>query len=97
MIVLNLIRIATGEEIVAEIVSEEGNTITVNNALVVIPQAGNVGFTPWSPVIDPENTKITVSRNHIVYIAKVDPSVQKRYNEIFGSRIVTPEDKKLIL
>ena len=48
-------------------------------------------------MIDREKPEITVSRNHIVYIAELDSSIKNKYNEIYGSKLVTPEEKKLIL
>lgn len=97
MINVKLFRIVTGEEVIAELVSEEENKVTVKNGLVVIPTGQNVGFAPWASVIDRDNPEITVSRNHIVYIAEVEPGVKKKYNEIFGSRLITPDEKKLVL
>ena len=44
MINAKLIRVMTGEEVVAELVSETESDITIKNALVVIPQPQNVGF-----------------------------------------------------
>ena len=86
MIDVKLIRIITGEEIIAEVVSETDDTITVQNALVVLPTNTGVGFAPWATVIDKENPEITVSRNHIVYIVPVQEDVSGRYNEMFGSK-----------
>ena len=71
MIDVKLIRIITGEEIIAEVVSDTDTTVTVQNALVVLPTNTGVGFAPWATVIDKENPEITVSRNHIVYIVPV--------------------------
>ena len=51
MIDVKLFRIVTGEEIIAEYVSEDETTITVKNGLVVLPtQTGSVGFAPWATV-----------------------------------------------
>jgi len=97
MIDVKLIRIITGEEIIAEVVSETDDTITVQNALVVLPTNTGVGFAPWATVIDKENPEIVVSRNHIVYIVPVQEDVANRYNEMFGSKLVMPESKKLIV
>ena len=47
MIDVKLFRIITGEEVVAELVSETEDTVTVKNGLVVLPSAQNVGFAPW--------------------------------------------------
>ena len=98
MIDVKLLRIVTGEEVVAELISENETTITVKNGLVVLPtQTGSIGFAPWATVISKENPEITVSRNHVVYMAEVDSGISKKYNEIYGSKLVTPEEKKLIL
>ena len=97
MINVKLIRIMTGEEVVAELVSETEDRITIKNGLVVIPQAQNVGFAPWATVISKENPEITVSKSHVIYMVEVDESVRIKYNEIFGSKLVTPDEKKLII
>ena len=94
---VKLFRIITGEEVIAEVVSENDATVTVQNGLVVLPTGQSVGFAPWSPVVDEDNRELVVSRNHIVYIGEVSSSVKKKYNEIYGSKLITPEDKKLIL
>ena len=97
MIDVKLFRIVTGEEVIAEIISEDDNHVTIKNALVVLPTGQSVGFAPWATVIDKDKPELTISRNHIVYIAMVDSGISKKYNEIFGSKLITPDDKKLIL
>ena len=68
---VKLLRVITGEEIVAEIVEENAAEVTLKNALVVIPTQQSVGFAPWATVIDRENPEVTVSRTHIVYVANL--------------------------
>lgn len=98
MINVKLFRISTGEEVVAELVSETDTSVIMKNGLVVIPTGqGGVGFAPWTPVIDKDNPEVQVSKNFVVYIADVDGQVKTRYNEIYGSKLVTPGEKKLIL
>ena len=93
---VKLIRVVTGEEIVAEVVSETDDTITVQNALVVLPTNTGVGFAPWATVVSKDEPEITVSRNHLVYVAEVQEDVASKYKEMFGN-IITPAEKKLIL
>ena len=93
---VKLIRVVTGEEIVAEVVSETDDTITVQNALVVLPTNSGVGFAPWATVVSKDEPEITVSRNHLVYVAEVQDDVSSKYKEMFGN-IITPAEKKLIL
>ena len=98
MMDVKVIRVVTGEEVVAELVSETDTTITVKNGLVVLPTGQSVGFAPWAAVIDQENPDITVDRKFIVYVAEVDSAVKKKYNDLFGSKLITtPEDKKIIV
>jgi hypothetical protein len=93
---VKLLRIITGEEVLAEVLSEDADTVTVQNGLVVLPNANGVGFAPWATVISKEKKEITLSREHLVYMVECDDSVQDKYESIFGT-IVKPETKKLIL
>lgn len=97
MINVKLFRIITGEEVVAEVVSETETTMTVQNGIVALPTNTGVGFAPWATVISKEKPEITISREHIVYVAEVQEDVAKKYNEMFGSKLITPENKKLII
>ncbi len=97
MIDVKLFRITTGEEVIAELVSETDNTVTVKNGLVVLPTNNGVGFAPWATVIDNDNPDIVLSKNHVVYIVPVQEDVAKKYNEMFGSKLITPDKKKLVL
>ena len=96
MIDVKLIRMITGEEIIAEIVSETDDTITLQNGLVVLPNAQGVGFAQWATVISKDNPEITLDRKHTIYIVEVQEDVAKKYNEMFGSKLVMPESKKLV-
>ena len=93
---VKLIRLITGEEIIAEVLDWKNGVMTIQNALVVIPQQGQVGFAPWATVINPDMPEIGLDMKHIIYSVEVAEPVVKQYNEIFGSNIVLPE-KQLIL
>ena len=97
MIDVKLLRIVTGEEVIAELLSETEDTITVQNGLVVLPTNTGVGFAPWATVISKEEPEIKMFKNHVVYIAEVQEDVCKKYNEMFGSKLITPDKKKLIV
>tara|TARA_B100001094_G_scaffold318632_1_gene362458 strand:+ start:4816 stop:5109 length:294 start_codon:yes stop_codon:yes gene_type:complete len=97
MIDVKLLRILTGEEVVAEIVEENDAEIVIRNGLVVLPTNTGVGFAPWATVISKEKPEISISKKHIVYIVEVQEDVCKKYEQMFGSKLVTPDSKKLIL
>ena len=92
---VKLLRITTGEEVVAEIVEETADSITIKNGLVVLPSAQNVGFAPWATVVDRQEPEIIMSKQFLVYAAALDPSVKNKYCEMFGG--ITTPDKKIIL
>ena len=92
---VKLLRIITGEEVIAELVAEEETSITVKNGLVVIPNANGVGFAPWATVISKHKPEIVVDRKFIVYMVECEDTVVEKYESIF-SPIETPS-KKLIL
>lgn len=93
---VKLLRIITGEEVIAELVSEASETtITVKNGLVVMPNAQGVGFAPWATVISKRKPEIVVDRKFIVYMVECEDTVVEKYESIF-SPIETPS-KKLIL
>jgi len=94
---VKLLRIITGEEVLAELLSEDESTLTIQNGLVVLPNANGVGFAPWATVISKEKKEITLSKEHLVYVVECDDDVQTKYESIFGSALVKPEKKKLIL
>ena len=77
MIDVKLIRIVTGEEIIAEVVDWSDGLITVRNGLVVLPSANQVGFGKWATVISKENPDVTMDMKHIIYVGDVDESVAK--------------------
>ena len=97
MMDIKLLRIITGEEVIAELIDWSNGMMTVRNGLVVLPQGSQYGFAPWATVIDNEQPEITLDMKHIVYVAEVHPSVKKKYEEMYGSNLTLPEEKKLIL
>jgi len=97
MIDVKLIRIITGEEIIAEVLSQTDDKITIQNGLVVIPSAQGVGFAPWATVISKDEPQITISKKHVVYVVETQEDVSSKYNEMFGSKLVVPQSKKLVI
>jgi hypothetical protein len=90
-----LIRFRSGEDVLCDLTSETDTEITVDNALVAVPQGqGQLGFAPWSP-LSKENEPITIPRDFVVYITEGNPDIVEQYEGLFAT-LVTPK-KKLIL
>lgn len=87
---IKLIKLVTGEEIAAEIVSDDGDTVTVKNCIAVVlnpsREGFSYGFLPWGG-LSPSNKSINWSK--IVYAAEAGDDLRNNYNSMFGG-IVTP-------
>lgn len=93
---VKLIRMSSGEDVVATIVKKETDILTIKDAIVAIPTSqGKIGFAPWSPLISKENPVIPVSMNFVVYITEPDSGIVEQYGSMFG-HIVAPAKKIII-
>ena len=93
---VKLIRMWSGEDVVADLVKDEGNYVIIKNPIVAIPtQGGQMGFAPWSPLLEGRDKEIEVARNYVVYISDPQSQIVDEYGKMF-SPIATPP-KKLIL
>lgn len=93
---VKLIRMSSGEDVVATVVNDSDEFLTIQDSIVAVPTGkDNIAFAPWSPIISQDQKEISVSKQFVVYIAEVNSEVADQYKQMF-SRIVTPE-KKLIV
>jgi hypothetical protein len=94
---VKLIRMSSGEDVVAEIESEDSDTIKIKNAIVAIPTgSGQLGFAPWSPILSKEEKNINVAKRFVVYQAEPDSSVVEQYNTMFGN-VIAPKKQSIIV
>ena len=92
---IKLIRMWSGEDVIADVIEENEYTITMENPIVAVPsqQPGQIAFAPWSPLH--EKGKIKVSEGYVVYIGEPQQEIVEEYKTMFG-KISTPT-KKLII
>ena len=88
---VKLIKMQSGEDVVAEVLREEEGRLVIANPIVMVPQAqGQVGFAPWSPFLDDTEAKeLSIRESYTVYVAEPKPAVVENYKGIF-SPIITP-------
>lgn len=94
---VKLIRMWSGEDVIADLVGDNDDTISVVNPIVAIPAGqGQMGFAPWSPLLKGKGEEIKVKKSYVVYIAETQEDIVDQYTQMF-STIATPPSKKLIL
>ena len=67
---VKVIRINTGEEVVASIVEDNEDTLVVTDPIVAYNSGnGQIGFGPWAPLVK-NGEDITVDKKYIVYMCE---------------------------
>ena len=95
---VKLIRMWSGEDVIADVISESDNSITIQNPIFAVPSGAgeNIRFAPWSPLLKARETQLEIVKRYIVYISETQDEVVDQYNQMFAP-IATPPRKKLIL
>lgn len=94
---VKLIRLTSGEDVIAEVIRQDDDSVTIQNGIVGVPsQQGTLTFVAWSPMISKNEKEISISRRFVVYIAEAAEEIVEQYEQMY-SPLVTPEKKKLIL
>ena len=93
---VKLIRMWSGEDVIADLVEEKEDYIVFCNPIVAVPTGqGQLGFAPWSPLLKGRDEELEITKEYIVYIADTQEEVVEQYKDMF-SVLKTPS-KKLVL
>lgn len=94
---VKLIRMSTGEDVVATVVNDhERDVIMIRDAIVAVPAGNNqLAFAPWSPIVSPDVEYIEVYRKFVMYISEVNSNVLDQYNKLF-SKVIVPDTKIIV-
>ena len=92
---VKLIRMWSGEDVIADIVEDTSDSIVITDPIVAVPsrEQGQIAFAPWSPLL--EKDKIEITKKYVVYIGDPQEEIIEQYNTMFG-KLSTPT-KKLII
>ena len=94
---VKLIRLTSGEDVIAEVVNRKDESITIQNGIVGVPSSqGTLSFVAWSPMLSKTEKEIEVSNRFVVYTAEAAEEIVDQYKQMY-SPIAQPEKKKLIL
>ena len=93
---VKLIRMWSGEDVIADLIEDNGTTIVIQNPIVGVPTGqGQIGFAPWSPLLKGKNEKIEIIKTYVVFINKTQEEIEEQYKEMF-SLIKTPSSKLIV-
>ena len=92
---VKLIRMWSGEDVIADITKEGTDSITITDPIVAVAsqKQGQIAFAPWSPLL--QKDKLEVTKKYVVYMADPQEEIIEQYNSMFGK--ISKPTKKLIL
>ena len=86
---VKLIRFLTGEEVMAEVISDSGTVLSIKNAVRIVmfpnqadPKNPQVGLAPYLQFSD--DKELTINKNCVITIATPVPEFINQYNSIHG-------------
>jgi|TARA_B100000035_G_scaffold216313_1_gene185438 hypothetical protein len=91
------IRFISGENVIADLVEETDDNITIRDAIVAMPVSEDgvqIGFAPWAPLQDPEIDDLTIAKQHVMYITRPTPQLEEQFNKMFNR--IQVQSKKII-
>lgn len=90
-------RLASGDEIIGEVVETSEDTISVKKPCTLAVGAdGNVGLTPAAMLANPEKP-VTYFRNQIIAVMEPRADAEKAYTQFAtGIQLATPSDTQKI-
>jgi len=93
---VKLIRMWSGEDVIADQVGDLTESIIIRNPIVAIPAGnGQMGFAPWSPLLKDKNIDLEVSKKYVVYISEAQEQIVEQYEQMFS--VIKSPSKKLIV
>ena len=92
---VKLIRMWSGEDVIADLIKDEASSITITDPIVAVPsqQQGQIAFAPWSPLS--QKGEIEITSKYIVYTTDPQPDIIEQYNTMYGK--ISKPNNKLIL
>ena len=97
---VKLLRLTTGEDIVAEVTYSDESITTISKPFVLIPTAQNPGssaetklyFSPFIPYADDE--QMSIKESNIIIVNEPKPEIKENYLNYIGA--VVPVENKII-
>ena len=93
---VKLMRMWSGEDVVADLIEEKEDSVVFVNPIVAVPSGnGQIGFAPWSPLLKGKDEEIEITKRYIVYIAETQDEIKDQYEQMFS--VIQAPKKKLVL
>ena len=98
-VALKLIRLKSGEDIIADVLQDDGSSVKLKEPCILMPMGdgrGNkiqMGMVPWMPFSDGQD--FTLSHDWIVLVTIPNEEIVSNYDRVYGTGLIKPETKIL--
>jgi len=93
---IKIVRISTGEELIADVKEADGKIILTDVAILIPTQQNQLGLAPFMAYSD-ASKGFDINTSMVMFIVDPVQDLQNQYQQMF-SKIVTPSnDKKIIM
>ena len=84
---IKLVRLTSGEEILVNVVNESGLTLTVTDPVLLIPDAGKIGFMPYMSYCEIDS--MVIKKDHIMFKLEPTEDLAKQYTDMVqGTNVI---------
>lgn len=97
---IKILKLITGEELIAEILEDKKENIKFKNPLRVVlmpsrtdPKNPAIGLAPWAEFCDEKS--FTLDKKHVLLVSSPIQEFVNQYNSVYGG-IVAPSSKLII-
>lgn len=93
---IKIVRISTGEELIADVKEADGKIILTDVAILIPTQQNQLGLAPFMAYSD-ASKGFDINTSMVMFMVDPVQDLQNQYQQMF-SKIVTPSnDKKIIM
>mgnify|MGYP003120220607 FL=1 len=87
---VKIVRLTTGEELIAK-VTETDESVTVKNPAILIPAGKDqLAFGAWLPYGEISDG-VTIDKKYVIFVVEPIRELSNQYSTSFGSGLVVPE------
>ena len=92
---IKIVRISTGEELIADVKEADGKIVLTDVAILIPTQQNQLGLAPFMAYSD-ASKGFDINTSMVMFIVDPIQDLQNQYQQMF-SKIVTPSNEKKII
>jgi hypothetical protein len=95
---IQIVRLVSGEEIIANVTSvNDGDSVNLKDPAVLLPTPeGKLMFAKWLPYAEFKDTGITILNKHVVFTVPPQKELEDHYTTVIVGGLFVPPAKSVV-